>query len=176
MKRYCEASGRSIALQGEICGPGIQKNPLGLDEVQFFVFDIFDIDAQRYVPASERHKLIVELNNDDLGDKIQHVPVICYLQITPHLIMIAEAYRHTLNVEQEKASNPGYQGPLSDDSLWPCFLDNVVAQVVQNLVDQAEGKTFTGHGEREGLVFKSVQDTAKSFKVINNTVLLNEKA
>jgi hypothetical protein len=30
-----------IVIQGELCGPGIQKNPMGLKEVDFFVFNIY---------------------------------------------------------------------------------------------------------------------------------------
>jgi len=38
-----------FAIQGEICGPGIQKNRLKLKEPDLFVFDVFDIKAGRYV-------------------------------------------------------------------------------------------------------------------------------
>ena len=31
---------RDIALYGELCGPKIQKNPHGLEQLEFFVFDI----------------------------------------------------------------------------------------------------------------------------------------
>jgi len=37
-----------IAIQGEICGPGIQKNRLSLKEKDLFVFDVFDIKAGTY--------------------------------------------------------------------------------------------------------------------------------
>lgn len=37
------AAGDNIAIQGEVCGPGIQKNPLKLKEVTFFVFLIKDL-------------------------------------------------------------------------------------------------------------------------------------
>jgi RNA ligase (TIGR02306 family) len=40
--------GKNIAIQGEICGPGVQKNPSGLKEIDFFVFDVWEIDQQRY--------------------------------------------------------------------------------------------------------------------------------
>lgn len=50
---YYERTGREIALQGEICGPGmngsgVYKNPLGLSEVEFHVFNIYDISTRRY--------------------------------------------------------------------------------------------------------------------------------
>ena len=37
-----------IAIQGEICGPGIQKNPLMLKKSELFVFSVYDIAAKRY--------------------------------------------------------------------------------------------------------------------------------
>jgi RNA ligase (TIGR02306 family) len=38
----------NIALQGEICGPGIQKNRLKLPEISLFLFDAYLIDEQKY--------------------------------------------------------------------------------------------------------------------------------
>lgn len=40
-------TGQRLAIQGEIAGPGIQKNPLGLKHADLFVFNIVDIDAGR---------------------------------------------------------------------------------------------------------------------------------
>lgn len=37
-----------FAYQGEICGPGIQKNRLNLDKPRLFIFNMFNIDEQRY--------------------------------------------------------------------------------------------------------------------------------
>ena len=47
--------GRSLAVQGELVGPGIQKNRYGLKEPTVFVFNVYDIDASTYLdkPAME---------------------------------------------------------------------------------------------------------------------------
>jgi RNA ligase (TIGR02306 family) len=37
-----------LAVQGEICGPGIQKNPLKLKDIRFFVFNVIDIRNGRH--------------------------------------------------------------------------------------------------------------------------------
>lgn len=42
--------GRNIAIQGELIGPGVQGNIYGLVEHDFYVFNIFDIDQQGYIP------------------------------------------------------------------------------------------------------------------------------
>jgi RNA ligase (TIGR02306 family) len=47
-----------LALQGEIVGPGIQKNPLGLKEVSLFVFNVYDMTAARYLDAAEAQAFI----------------------------------------------------------------------------------------------------------------------
>jgi RNA ligase (TIGR02306 family) len=39
----------NYAIQGELCGPGIQGNKLGLSELDFFVFNVYSIDEQRYL-------------------------------------------------------------------------------------------------------------------------------
>lgn len=42
-------TGKRFAIQGEICGPGIQGNKMGLTEVSLFVFDVFDVDERTYL-------------------------------------------------------------------------------------------------------------------------------
>lgn len=43
----------NFAVQGEICGPGIQKNRLGLKEHQVFLFNVFNISEARYLNFTE---------------------------------------------------------------------------------------------------------------------------
>lgn len=52
---------RNLAIQGELCGPGIQKNKLGLKELDLFVFDIFDIDEGKYLSWPMQQQLVVSL-------------------------------------------------------------------------------------------------------------------
>lgn len=68
--------GRNIAIQGEIIGPGIQGNKYGLAAQAFFVFDIYDIRAKKYLGARERFELAHELG-------LKHVPVLVWNQDTP---------------------------------------------------------------------------------------------
>lgn len=42
-----------MAIQGELCGPGTQKNRLGLTKPSFFVFNAYDTLKGRYLPALE---------------------------------------------------------------------------------------------------------------------------
>lgn len=60
---------RSVAIQGEIVGPRIQGNKYHLDKQAFYVFDIYDIDAQEYLGFWDRWELCKGLG-------LTHVPVI----------------------------------------------------------------------------------------------------
>ncbi len=51
-----------FAVQGEICGPRIQKNRLRLESVDLFVFDVFDIKAGKYLGYRELHKFCTDHN------------------------------------------------------------------------------------------------------------------
>lgn len=51
--RLAEVILRQMAVQGELCGPGIQKNRLGLPAVEWHVFDAYDARAQRYLDHRE---------------------------------------------------------------------------------------------------------------------------
>lgn len=50
-------TGRSLAIQGELVGEGIQGNSYKLIGRQFFCFDIWDIDQQRYLLPTEMFSL-----------------------------------------------------------------------------------------------------------------------
>lgn len=53
-------AGRNLAIQGEMVGPSIQKNFEGVDSNQFYIYDIYDIDAQAYLLPTERVAFLIE--------------------------------------------------------------------------------------------------------------------
>ncbi len=55
------AAGGRWAIQGEVCGPGIQKNPLGLSVLSLFVFNAWDLLAHRHLDHDELQVLAEEL-------------------------------------------------------------------------------------------------------------------
>lgn len=63
---------KSIAIQAELCGPGIQGNPYKLSECKLFVFDIWFIKERRYATRLERKDILLDLRN--LGVKVSQVP------------------------------------------------------------------------------------------------------
>jgi len=54
-----KAYGRNIAVQGEFCGAGIQKNRLKLMNSELFIFDVVDLDTLQYLSLEE----IIEVTN-----------------------------------------------------------------------------------------------------------------
>ena len=67
-------TGTHYALQGEVCGPGIQKNKLGLSTHDVFFFNLIDVDSRKVLPLEDlvdfcyRNKLnmvpIIEMGDD----------------------------------------------------------------------------------------------------------------
>lgn len=65
------------AVQAEIVGPGIQKNPLGLKEVSLFVFNIYDMERARYLNHGDAQAFLAEVRlpaveTVERGDRFDH--------------------------------------------------------------------------------------------------------
>lgn len=63
--------GRNLAIQGEIIGPAIQKNKYKRGKQEFYVFDMYDIDAKSFLDPVERLSLCLQLG-------LTHVPLILH--------------------------------------------------------------------------------------------------
>ncbi len=50
----------NLAIQGEIVGAGIQKNPLALAEKSLFVFNVFDMTAAQYLPHDAAREFLAK--------------------------------------------------------------------------------------------------------------------
>jgi len=61
LKEKLARLGKNLVLTGEICGPGIQKNKLRLTALAWYIFDVKDWDAGKYLPYDEAVKLCAEL-------------------------------------------------------------------------------------------------------------------
>ena len=48
LKTYQQKTGQYIVFQGELCGPGIQSNKLGLTEKEWFIFNVLVSDTGTY--------------------------------------------------------------------------------------------------------------------------------
>ena len=53
LEEILRSESRNLCVQGEMVGPGIQSNRLGLKEVELYLFNLFDIDSGKYLSRSE---------------------------------------------------------------------------------------------------------------------------
>lgn len=53
IKKKLKYYGGNVAIQGEIIGPGIQKNKYNLEKIDFYVFNVFDINEKRFLNYEE---------------------------------------------------------------------------------------------------------------------------
>ena len=72
-----EKLGKNIAIQGEFCGHGIQKNRLRLMKPKYFVFDIVDLDTGLYLGLKDIEKFVDILGLDmvpveEIGDNFNY--------------------------------------------------------------------------------------------------------
>lgn len=75
----------NYAIQGELIGPGIQGNQEKLDDIDMYVFDVFDIDTQSYLNALDRYALVDKL-------KLKHAPILGYNEQAPEDLQAALKY------------------------------------------------------------------------------------
>ena len=74
LRDYQKLTGKYIVFQGELCGPGIQSNRLGLKEKEWYIFNVFISDTGK-MDSYEKVDLLRMLNFcDDFG--LNHVPII----------------------------------------------------------------------------------------------------
>lgn len=139
---------KNIALQGELVGVGIQNNYEKMTGLNFFLFDIYDIDNQRYLLSDERRKVLSDLN--------------CLL----HSVDFPEI-RHVPMMEGSCSINDIFNGLKNfstDDDF--SYIDALLwkANAKSMIQDVAEGIVFKSMTEKNGKII--------SFKVINNKFLL----
>lgn len=61
---------QGYAIQAELLGPGIQANIYQLNDVEFYVFDVYSVKQARYLYPAERRELIATLG-------LNQAPVVC---------------------------------------------------------------------------------------------------
>ncbi len=61
LKERLAALGRNIALQGEMVGPSIQGNFEGVAENQYYVYNVYDIDAKAYMLPADATVVVHKL-------------------------------------------------------------------------------------------------------------------
>lgn len=85
-----------FAIQGELVGPGIQGNIYNLSNIEFYVYDVYNIQEGKYLNPEARRKLIE-------GMELKHVPHLITANALPidMLLNLAEG-KSELNPKQER--------------------------------------------------------------------------
>lgn len=123
--------GKNIALSGELIGPGIQGNKYALTTHQWHIFDVYDVDAARYMTPFEREGVLTDLMTTH-GLTVKKVPYVT-------------------------------GGSLN-------------GMTVDDLLKHAEGESaLNNKAQREGIVWKCLDDGDLSFKAISNAWLIKNK-
>jgi RNA ligase (TIGR02306 family) len=95
-----KSTGKNIALQGELVGPGIQGNNYNLSDIEFYLFDIYDIDKQEYYTPEQRWMLVLQLG-------LKHAPILSHEinfkenQWTIEKVLINAEFKSYLNKQTE---------------------------------------------------------------------------
>lgn len=131
VQKYFEKYNTNIAIQGELMGPGIQGNREKLKTTEFFLFDVWNIDAQEYEKPDIRNLIVDRLK--EWGPNLKTVPFVERTNLTK-------------------------------------FKENIV----DNILQYADGPSLNSSIIREGVVFRSINHNY-SFKAINNRYLLENE-
>lgn len=75
LEKVHKDSRANIALQGELVGPGVQKNKEKLPKLDFYLFNVYDIDLGRYLSPAERIAFVVGAKSE-YAIEIKHCPLI----------------------------------------------------------------------------------------------------
>jgi RNA ligase (TIGR02306 family) len=108
LKAKMQSLGRNIAIQGEVCGPSIQKNRLELKEHDLFVFNVYDIDKGSYISVKEAKDIV-----ESIGLKfvpIEYIGEFNRLWDVPTLLVMAKGkYPNTNNNREGIVIRPVYE-------------------------------------------------------------------
>ena len=92
------SEGRNISVQGELVGPGVQSNHIGLKEIELHLFNLFDIDSGKFAGYNElvefgkkhnlsvvklAHKIDLTMEPKSLDDMLQLANDLNYGNGTP---------------------------------------------------------------------------------------------
>lgn len=159
---FCKRKKRSFAIQGELMGPGIQGNPENLSTHHLFVFDIFDIDKQRYLNAEERYTILkLELEKNNVQN-VRHVPWFDFHEMKETEI---NTNNHLFNFLAD--SFLANYSDIANHDNFTAYAKGLINQTGEVL------SSYTGK-YAEGLVFRST-DSRHKFKIISNNWLLKNE-
>jgi len=112
--------GRNIALQGELMGPGVQGNREQLPDHDFYLFDVWDIDGQCYIPPWKLPEVVLDLY--EFGSVINTVPYVN--RISP--------FDFTLDALINMSDIKSLNHPVAEGIVYRSMVDGVSFKVINN--------------------------------------------
>lgn len=111
LKKIKQEYGLNVAIQGEIAGVGINKNPLKLTNLQFYAFNLYDMDKCKYLDYINFLKI-----SESPFINLQIVPVVYYdkypLKTIDEMIALAD-FNSFIN-----------EGELAEGLVWHSLINN----------------------------------------------------
>lgn len=124
IKDFFIETGREIAIQGELMGPGIQGNREGLAQHEFYVFDIFDISRGAYLNPKER---MVVFKWFEERTSIKHAPIL-YSEFN-----LSDAGIHTIEDLLKFAEGPSINHKIREGVVFKCHNRDFSFKAISNL-------------------------------------------
>lgn len=111
--------GKNIALQGEIIGEGIQKNPEKLKGQDFYLFDIWCIDERRYYSPKERHDI-----HQNIFSQLKHVPILDSQRLLSSFTSVEDVL--------SAAEGPSLNNPVREGIVFRSNTSNLTFKAISN--------------------------------------------
>lgn len=120
LEEALRAYGRNIALQGELMGPGIQGNREQLPDHDFYLFDVWDINQQYYIPYWKLPGVALDLY--EFGSSVKTVPI------------LGAWYPFALSLEEliNKSDIKSLNHPVAEGIVYRSITDDVTFKVINN--------------------------------------------
>jgi RNA ligase (TIGR02306 family) len=110
----------NIAIQGELVGNGIQGNMYKMRDQDFYVYDVYDIDAGRYFTPAERMSLVQALD-------LLHCPV-----FKSYWVLTTESVADLLQGAEGKSVMGDIAGPEREGLVYKCNEKQVSFKAISN--------------------------------------------
>ena len=107
---------KGYAIQGELIGPKIQANHEKVQELDYQVFDVYNINEARYLLPSERYDFVNTYN-------IKHVPIVN---------KSFKPFKLTLQELLDRVVGPSFNGGISEGRVYKHITKDISFKVISN--------------------------------------------
>jgi ATP-dependent RNA circularization protein (DNA/RNA ligase family) len=124
LEEKLKIAGGNFAIQGELIGNGIQGNMYKMRDQDFYVYDIYDIDAGRYYTPAERKAFVAVFG-------LNHCPVLAYAANLTDTLGIT-TMDQILKFAEGKSVMGDITGPEREGLVFKCHEKSVSFKAISN--------------------------------------------